>query len=88
MARLFLSSTVANFDKWKQFYDGDEDRRKDAGLSSLGVYRKSGDENNILIVYEGDPNVMKNMLASKELGEKMKEAGVLAPPVIFTGEKF
>jgi len=49
--------------------------------------RKSGDENNILVVLEGDPDAMKNFLASADLGEKMKEAGVLAPPETFSGEK-
>ena len=34
-----------------------------------------------------DPDGMKKMLESPDLAEAMKEAGVLAPPEIFSGEK-
>ncbi len=87
MARFYLSHPVESFDKWKPLFDEDESRRSGAGLSTVGVYRKAGDENNILVVLEGDPDVMRNMLESPELGEKMKEAGVLGPPEVFSGEK-
>ncbi len=88
MARFYLSLPVENFEKWKPVFDTDEGNRTGAGLSTVGVYREAGDENNILVVLEGDdPEVMKNMLARPELGEKMKEAGVLAPPEAYSGEK-
>lgn len=88
MARFYLSHSVENFEKWKPIFDDDEERREGAGLSTVGVYRKVGDENSLLVVFEGDDTqAMKAMLASPELGEKMKEAGVLEPPVTFAGEK-
>ena len=87
MARFFITHPVENFNNWKPLFDDDEVNRTAAGLSTLGVYRKAGDENNILVVLEGDPEGMKNMLESPELGERMKAAGVLAPPEVFSGEK-
>jgi len=73
--------------QWKPLFDADEENRKGAGLSTIGVYRQAGEENNVLVVLEGDAEPMKNMLASPELGEKMKEAGVLGLPEVFAGEK-
>ena len=87
MARFYLSHPVESFDKWKPLFDDDKDGRAAAGLSDLGVYRKVGDENNLLIVLEGATDGMKKMLESPDLAEAMKEAGVLAPPEIFSGEK-
>ena len=88
MARFYLTHPVESFDKWKPLFDDDKVNRTAAGLSDVGVYRKVGDENNLLIVLEGDPDGMKKMLATPELAETMKEAGVLAPPEVFSGEKF
>ena len=87
MARFYLSHPVESFDKWKPIFDDDKDGRAAAGLSDLGVYRKVGDENNLLIVLEGATDGMKKMLESPDLAETMKEAGVLAPPEVFSGEK-
>jgi hypothetical protein len=88
MARFYLSHSVEDYDKWRPIFDSDEERRKGAGLNTVGVYRKAGDENNLLVVFEGDnPQALRSMLASPELGEKMKQAGVLGPPVAFAGEK-
>lgn len=87
MARFYLNHSVESFDKWKPLFDADAANRTDAGLSTLGVYRKAGDENNLLVVLEGDPDAMKKLLASPKLQEVMKEAGVLAPPEVFSGEK-
>ena len=87
MARFYLSHPVESFDKWKPLFDDDKVNRRAAGLSDVGVYRKAGDENNLLIVLEGNPDGMKKMLESPKLAESMKEAGVLAPPDIFSGEK-
>ena len=88
MARFYVSHPVEDFEKWKPLFDADAERHKDAGLTTVGVYRQAGDENNLLIVFEGnDPEVVRKMLSDPELGEKMKEAGVLGPPEAFAGEK-
>ena len=87
MARFYLSHPVESFDKWKPIFDNDKANRMAFGLNDAGVYRKVGDENNLIIVLEGDPDGMKKMLESPDLAETMKEAGVLAPPEIFSGEK-
>ena len=88
MARFYLSHPVEDFEKWKPLFDADAERHKSAGLSTVGVYRQAGDENNLLIVFEGnDPEAMRKMLSDPEIGEKMKEAGVLKAPETFFGEK-
>ncbi len=87
MARCYLTHPVESFDKWKPHFDDDKVNRAAAGLSDVGVYRKVGDENNILVVLEGDPDGMKKMLEDPHMAEAMKEAGVLAPPQVYFGEK-
>ncbi len=44
MATIFLQHRIDNYDTWKPVYDGDAERRNDAGLTEIGVYRKAGDE--------------------------------------------
>ena len=87
MARFFISHPVEGFDKWKSHFDDDKANRAGFGLSDLGVYRKVGNENNLIIVLEGAPDGMKKMIESPELMETMKEAGVLGQPEVFSGEK-
>jgi len=88
MSRFYLSHPVSDFEAWKPIYDADSDRRDAAGLTEVGVYRKVGDENNVLVVFEGDdPSKMSAMLADPAMGEKMKEAGVQSHPDVFVGNK-
>ncbi len=87
MPTIFLQHRVADYDAWRPVYDEDADRRSAAGLSEIGVFRKTGDENLVLLVW-GAENVegFQAMLSSDELKDKMQEAGVISEPEIWIGE--
>ena len=87
MPTIFLQHRVADYEAWKPVYDEDADRRSAAGLSEIGVCRKTGDENLVLLIW-GAENVegFQAMLSSDELKDKMQEAGVISEPEIWIGE--
>ena len=56
-------------------------------MSELGVYRKTGDENLILLVWSADGlDGFKAMAGSEGLQAKMREAGVVGEPEVWIGE--
>lgn len=83
MARFYLSHPVKDFDRWRVVFEDHASTRRERGLETVALYRMVGDEDNVLVVLEGDPEGMKQLLASKELGERMRAAGVLASPEIY-----
>ncbi len=56
-------------------------------MSEVGVFRKTGDENLVLLVW-GTENVegFQAMLTSEALKDKMQEAGVISEPEVWIGE--
>ncbi len=87
MATLFLQHRVADYDTWRPHYDADIERREAAGLSELGVFRKAGDENLVLLVFGADSlEGFKAMLNSEELKAKMQEVGVVGEPEVWISE--
>ncbi len=86
MATVFFRHKVADYSAWKPLYDADQPRRDVAGLKEVGIYRESSDENMVLAIFEVENlEVMKEMLQSEDLAEKMKEAGVLTKPEAWIG---
>ena len=87
MTTIFLQHRVADYDTWRPIYDGDIERRDAAELQEVGVFRKAGDENLVLLVWSTD-NIegFKAMLSSEELKAKMQEAGVVSEPEVWIGE--
>ena len=87
MATIFLQHRIDNYDTWKPVYDGDTERRNAAGLTEIGVYRKAGDENLVLLVWSADSiEGFKTMVDSEELKAKMQEAGVVSEPEVWIAE--
>jgi hypothetical protein len=80
MARVFIHHPVADYDKWRPVFDADQPRRESAGLVDVAVLRDADDPNSIWIVGDGDPATVEAFLSDPELGKKMQEAGVTAPP--------
>jgi len=74
---VFLKHQVADYGAWRPLYDADAQRRADAGMTEMGVYRDANDENMVLIAWEtNNLDALNAMLASPDLAEKMKAAGV------------
>jgi len=83
MARFFLNHPVADYERWRPYFDQDAPRRAASGLADVAVLRDADDPNSVWIVGDGDPAKVEEMLQDAELGELMKEAGVTAPPQLF-----
>ncbi len=87
MPTIFFQHRVADYDEWRPNYDEDVERRSAAGLSEIGVFRKAGDENLVLLVWGAESvEGFQAMLTSEELKDKMQEAGVIGEPEIWIGE--
>lgn len=87
MAVVILTHKVENYQKWKPIYDKDVERRKKAGLKEIICGQKSGEPNNVYMIFESsDPNKAKEMLNDTELKGLMDDAGVISKPEIIVIE--
>lgn len=80
MAVIILNHDVKDFASWKPIYDADADRRINAGFKELAVGTDSENPNKVIMIWEGDPTPLGDMLKDPELKEKMEEAGVISAP--------
>ena len=78
MAIIILNHEVKDFATWKPHYDGDSQRRKQAGFKEVAVGTHSDNPKMVYMIWEGDPAAVKTMLADPELAAKMKTAGVVS----------
>jgi heme-degrading monooxygenase HmoA len=68
---------VADFDTWKQVYDGFADAQQAAGVRAYHVWRKQDDPNMVVVVSVfGSPEAAQALFASTELKDAMERAGV------------
>lgn len=87
MATIFLRHPVADYERWRPHYDGDQPRREAAGIAEVGVYRDASDPNVILIVWSADDlSGFEAMMKSEALREKMQAAGVQSAPEVWIAE--
>lgn len=83
-ARLIVTSKIKDWDAWKKSYDSHKQARVDAGLIERGVGHPIGDTHTSIIVLAiADPAKAQAFLESKDLKDKMEEAGCIGKPVIF-----
>jgi hypothetical protein len=80
MARAFINHPVADYDKWRPFYDADKERRAGLGITDIAVLRDADDPNSVWIVGEADADNVEALLSDPDLAKVMQEAGVTAPP--------
>lgn len=82
-AYLMVKHTVADYDKWKPFFDQDAERRKQHGSKGALVLRDAQKPNDVTIVMEWDSveNAQK-FGQTPELKEIMQKAGVISEPQI------
>lgn len=85
--QLLIRSTVANFDTWKPAFDKHEGKRKDATLGLVSLLRGLDDDKDVIVIFSvGDVNKAKAFLASNDLKQAMKDAGVTSSPTIYFGQ--
>ena len=85
MSYYVVSHTVEDFDNWKKVYDSFESTRERFGVKEHYTLQSAEDPNHVLVVGEGDLDTIRRFLASSELQEGMKDAGVSSEPHVFIG---
>lgn len=75
---------VRDFKTWKTVYDADQQTRADAGLTEKYLLRSEDDPNEIVLLYEvHDVARARAFGESADLGEKMREGGVVDKPDVY-----
>jgi hypothetical protein len=81
MPHILIRHKVADFQKWKPFYDAHRPVREKAGLKQIHLGRNVANPNEVVILFEGaDLERAKAFAGSDDLKRTMQEAGVLGPP--------
>jgi hypothetical protein len=82
MIYVYVSHKVADFSKWKPYFDSDEDARKSFGLEVKKLFRAAEDSNDVHILFEApDEHSVKTCIERPLLKELMQRAGVISEPV-------
>lgn len=82
MVYINVRHTVADYEKWRPFFDGDLNRRKAAGATGdEKVYCDANNPNIVttLMAWDSKENAQK-FAADPKLAEVMKQAGVIGQP--------
>lgn len=82
MCYLVVRHKVADYEKWRPFYDGDNVRRRSAGATGVSlVYRDVDDPNTTTVLMEWDnPENALKFANDPALAEQMKKAGIIGQP--------
>lgn len=81
--RLMVSHKVKDWDAWKKAFDSHKQVRLDAGLIDRAVGYEIGNKNQVTVVCAViDAAKAKAFINSKEVKDRMAEAGVEGPPTI------
>ncbi len=84
MCYLVVRHTVADYGKWRPFYDGDNARRQSYGATGASqVYRDVNDPNTTIAIMEWDnPENALRFTNDPALAELMMKAGVIGQPAL------
>jgi hypothetical protein len=82
MVYINVRHTVADYSKWRPFFDADEARRRAAGATGITqVYRDADNPNSITTILEWDKAENAQKFATDPgLAEVMQKAGVIGMP--------
>jgi hypothetical protein len=82
--RVMVKHKVKDWDAWKKSFDSHKQVRLDAGLTDRVVGYTVGDNHSVTVVFAlADIAKAKEFMNSKDLKDKMAEAGVDGPPSFF-----
>jgi hypothetical protein len=72
---------VADYAKWRPFFDADDSNRQAAGLTNPRVYQSMDNPNELVLVFDmADVKKAKDFASSKTLKATMRKAGVTGKP--------
>jgi len=82
--RVMVKHKVKDWAVWKKAFDSHKQARMDAGLTDRVIGHIAGDDHSVILVFAvADIAKAKAFLGSKDLKDKMDEAGVVGPPDSF-----
>ena len=82
--RVMIMQKVKDWDSWKKVFDSHKQARMDAGLTDRAVGHAIGDPHIVSVVLAvSDMKKAEGFAKSKDLKDKMTEAGVVGAPDIF-----
>jgi len=84
-AILLVRFKVADYDKWRETFEGHSDLRKSNGCTGTHIFRNAHDATEVVINLQWDSEEnAQNALASDEIKAAMQESGMVgAPDVVF-----
>jgi quinol monooxygenase YgiN len=83
MIQVLVHHEVNDYPSWRAVFDAALDFRHGGGERSCRVFRKTGDPNNLTLLFEWeDFDQAQRYMNSQELRAKMKQAGVIGTPEI------
>jgi heme-degrading monooxygenase HmoA len=84
MIYLNVRHTVADYEKWRVFFDGDDVKRRAAGATgATKVYRDADDANTVTTIIEWDnAENARKFMNDPALREVMQKAGVVGMPAV------
>lgn len=83
MSTVILNHKVLDYEKWRPIFDADNQRRKDAGMTNVKVFRAADNPNHVYIIADvTDVAFTSKMMEDPDLAEKMKEGGVISKPAM------
>jgi hypothetical protein len=84
MVYLNVRHAVADYEKWRPFFNGDDARRRAAGATGVNqVYRDADDPNTVTIIMEWDnAGNARKFADDPALREVMQKAGVVGMPMV------
>lgn len=77
MATTFVQHRVADYDAWRQAYDGVADLQREGGVVEQAVYRGAEDPNSVLVMHRfGSAEEARAFFANEDLRRAMADGGV------------
>jgi quinol monooxygenase YgiN len=83
MIQVLVHHKVVDYSSWRSVFDAALDFRHSGGECSCRIFRKTGNPNDLTLLFEWDDvDKAKHYMASDELRKKMQQAGVMGVPEI------
>ncbi len=83
LAGAILRFKTASYDAWKHAFDGNADRRAQAGVIGYAVNRVDADPNTVVVYLQSESvDTLRAFTSSPELRATQQSAGVQGPPQI------
>jgi hypothetical protein len=84
MALYYGKHKVRDYEQWRPYFDGDQERIGRVGAKCLNVMRSTDDPNEVHFIFDlPDVHAFVGELQGPEVAELFQRAGVLEPPKIY-----